>query len=150
MTPGRAPVCSVTLAASGYSTSAAAAATTPPTSPATTTPTSTPSTSRPPSTSALLQYANVPGVRFLLGDAVDHLRRCEPYGLVYSVHGLGYLHPHHSLPALHRGLHPGGRLVFSVLHTDLHRRPPSSSLEPRHLTVQLKGLEPQDVHLWVC
>lgn len=98
---------------------------------------------------ALLQYADVPGVRFLLGDAVDHLRRCEPYDLVYSVHGLGYLHPHHSLPALHLRLHPGGRLVFSVLHTDLHRRPPSSSLEPRHLTVQLKGLEPQDVHLWV-
>lgn len=63
---------------------------------------------------ALLQYGDVPGVRFLLGDAIDHLHRCEPYDLVYSVHGLGYLHPHHSLPALHRGLHSGGRLVFSV------------------------------------
>lgn len=42
-----------------------------------------------------------------------------------------------------------GATPFSVLHTDLHRRAPSSSLEPRHLTVQLKGLEPQDVHLWV-
>ncbi|MDH6214118.1 SAM-dependent methyltransferase [Streptomyces pseudovenezuelae] len=98
---------------------------------------------------ALLQYADVPGVRFLLGDAIDHLDRCEPYDLVYSVHGLGYLHPHRSLPALYRGLRPGGRLVFSVLHTDLHRRPPSSRLEPRQLKVQLKGLEPQDVHLWV-
>jgi len=98
---------------------------------------------------ALFQYGDVPGVRFLLGDAVDHLYRCEPYDLVYSVHGLGYLHPHHSLPALHRGLHPGGRLVFSVLHTDFHRRPPSSSLEPRQLTVQLKGLEPLAVQLWV-
>ncbi|MDV9168600.1 class I SAM-dependent methyltransferase [Streptomyces sp. W16] len=45
---------------------------------------------------ALLQYADVPRVRFLLGDAVDHLHRCEPYDLVYSVHGLGYLHPHHT------------------------------------------------------
>ncbi|WP_158711671.1 class I SAM-dependent methyltransferase [Streptomyces xylophagus] len=98
---------------------------------------------------ALIQYADVPGVRFLLGDAVDHLHRCEPYDLVYSVHGLGYLDPRHSLPALHRGLCPGRRLVFSVLHTDLHCRPPSSSVEPRQLKVQLKGLEPQDVQLWV-
>lgn len=98
---------------------------------------------------ALAQYAAVPGLRYLLGDAVDHLTRCEPYDLVYSVHGLGYLDPHRSLPAVHHGLRPGGRLVFSVLHTDLRTQPPSSSVEPRQLQVQLKGMKPQDVHLWV-
>jgi SAM-dependent methyltransferase len=96
-----------------------------------------------------LQYSTVDSVRFLVGDAVDHLHRAEPYDLVFSVHGLTFLDPHRSMPAIHRGLLPGGRLVFSALHTDLHRRPPSHRVEPRQLQVRLKGLQPLDVHLWV-
>lgn len=98
---------------------------------------------------ALAQYGAVEGVRYLLGDAIEHLLRADPYDVVYSIHGLGFIHPRRSLPALHTGLRPGGRLVFSVLHTDLHSREPSGSIEPRAQQVRLNGLEPLDVQMWV-
>lgn len=47
-------------------------------------------------------------MRFLLGDAVAHLRQAKPYDLIYSVHGLSYIDPHHLLSALRKGLLPGG------------------------------------------
>ncbi|MFJ8199422.1 class I SAM-dependent methyltransferase [Streptomyces sp. NPDC096152] len=98
---------------------------------------------------AVTQYGTTPGVRYLLGDVVEHLRRCEPYDLVYSIHGLGFLDPRRSLPALRAALRPEGRLVFSVLHTDLHRRPPSADVRPRSLRVGPAGMEPREVHMWV-
>ncbi|MEU6230540.1 class I SAM-dependent methyltransferase [Streptomyces sp. NPDC047042] len=98
---------------------------------------------------ALAQYGSLPGVRYLCGDAVELLWQAQAYDLVYSIHGIGFLDPHRVLPSAHHGLRPEGRIVFSVLHTDMHESGPSESVEPRRLQVRLKGLEPLDVDLWV-
>ncbi|MGW3626969.1 methyltransferase domain-containing protein [Streptomyces sp. NPDC000880] len=75
----------------------------------------------------------------MLADAVTHLRSAEPYDLVHSVHGLGYINPHRLLPALAQALKPGGRLLFSVLHTNSAGAPPSSTVTPRPEILPLAG-----------
>ncbi|MFC4610290.1 class I SAM-dependent methyltransferase [Streptomyces maoxianensis] len=81
---------------------------------------------------AVTRYGGRRGLRFVLADAVTHLRStAEPYDLIYSVHGLGYINPHRLLPALMQALKPGGRLVFSVLHTNSAGAPPFNTVTPR-------------------
>jgi SAM-dependent methyltransferase len=80
---------------------------------------------------AVTRYGDQRGVRFMLADAVTHLRRAEPYDPVCSVHGLGDIDPDRLLPALTQALKPGGRLLFSVLHTNSAGTPPSSTITPR-------------------
>ncbi|MEU8523607.1 class I SAM-dependent methyltransferase [Streptomyces sp. NPDC048577] len=45
-------------------------------------------------TRALARYPGTPGLRFVCADAVDHLRKAEPYDLIYSVSGIPFLDPH--------------------------------------------------------
>ncbi|MHC3470744.1 bifunctional class I SAM-dependent methyltransferase/NUDIX hydrolase [Streptomyces sp. 7R007] len=95
------------------------------------------------------RFASVRGVRFLLGDAVDHLRDAEPYDLVYSVHGLAYTDPRRLLPVLRTGIRPHGRLVFSTLHTNLDGRGPGDTVAARHEEVRLADTAPIPVRMWV-
>ncbi|MDH6554162.1 class I SAM-dependent methyltransferase [Streptomyces sp. SAI-041] len=42
----------------------------------------------------------MPGLQLIHGDAVDYLKQAEPYDVIYSIHGFGYIDPHRLLPAL--------------------------------------------------
>ncbi|WP_331726358.1 class I SAM-dependent methyltransferase [Streptomyces sp. NBC_00470] len=98
---------------------------------------------------ALARYGELPGLTLVHADAVEHLQRSEPYDVIYSIHGVGYMDPHRLLPALRTALKPGGRLVFSVLHTNSHGRGPTSSVTPRPEVLPLAGGEDQTVEMWV-
>ncbi|GGN79839.1 hypothetical protein GCM10011579_064740 [Streptomyces albiflavescens] len=99
---------------------------------------------------ALARYGDLPGLTLHLADAADHLVRADPYDLIYSIHGLGYIDPRRLLPALTTALKPGGRLVFSVLHTDLNGRGPSPTLTVRPENLHLAGSDdPLTVSMWV-
>ncbi|MFE2544985.1 bifunctional class I SAM-dependent methyltransferase/NUDIX hydrolase [Actinacidiphila glaucinigra] len=98
---------------------------------------------------AAARYAGVPGLRLVLADAVDHLRRADPYEVIYSVHGFAYIDPHRLLPAVAGALVPGGRLVFSVLHTDPDGQGPSSTVTARPQILPLAGGGQLTVQMWV-
>ncbi|ELP65723.1 bifunctional class I SAM-dependent methyltransferase/NUDIX hydrolase [Streptomyces sp. WI04-05B] len=95
------------------------------------------------------RFTYLPGVRYLLGDAVAHLRDTEPYDLVYSVHGLVFIDPCRLLPVLRDGIRPGGRLVFSTLHTNLDGRGPSSAIASRQEEIRLAQTQPIPVQMWI-
>ncbi|MFF5256465.1 NUDIX domain-containing protein [Streptomyces leeuwenhoekii] len=99
---------------------------------------------------AAARYAGTPGLRLLCADAVDHLRAADPYDLVYSVSGVPFMDPRRLLPALANGLRPGGRFVFTALHTNSRGDGPSSQVVPRPEMLRLPGTA-QDhlVHMWV-
>lgn len=98
---------------------------------------------------ATARYAGVPGLHLVLGDAVDHLRRAEPYEVIYSVHGFAYIDPRRLLPAVAGALAPGGRLVFSVLHTNSDGRGPSGTVTARPEILPLAGGGRLTVQMWV-
>ncbi|MET8191779.1 class I SAM-dependent methyltransferase [Streptomyces sp. NPDC005246] len=98
---------------------------------------------------ALDQYGNTRGVSFVHGDAIEYARAGTPYDVVYSVHGLSYIDPDRSLPAIRDVLRTDGRLVFSVLHTNAEGVGPSASVRPRTEEVRLSGHAPLPVHMWV-
>ncbi|MFE7186149.1 class I SAM-dependent methyltransferase [Streptomyces erythrochromogenes] len=98
---------------------------------------------------ALARYGDLPGLTLLHADAVDHLHHAEPYDVIYSVHGFGYIDPHRLLPALRTALKPGGRLAFSVLHTNSLGHGPSSTVVPRAEILPLAGGPDQSVEMWV-
>ncbi|MFI6059195.1 class I SAM-dependent methyltransferase [Streptomyces sp. NPDC051286] len=98
---------------------------------------------------ALGQYGNTHGLSFVHGDAVEYARAGAPYDVVYSVHALGYIDPDRSLPAIRDALRTGGRLVFSVLHTDADGAGPSETVRPRRAEVRLRDHTPLPVHMWV-
>ncbi|MFD6334842.1 NUDIX domain-containing protein [Streptomyces niveus] len=99
---------------------------------------------------ALARYGELPGLALHRADAVDHLRQAAPYDVVYSVHGLGYIDPGRLLPALAAAIKPGGRLVFSVLHTNSDGSGPSPTLTPRTERLPLAGHDtPIGVRMWV-
>lgn len=95
------------------------------------------------------RFASLPGVQFVTGDAVAHLRESEPYDLVYSVHGLSYIDPHRLLPALRDGIRLHGRLVFSTLHTNLNGLGPSLTIAARQEEVRLAKTAPIPVQMWI-
>ncbi|MER5949832.1 NUDIX domain-containing protein [Streptomyces sp. NPDC001904] len=95
------------------------------------------------------RFGDVPGVRFLHGDVIEHLRQAVPYDAAYGICTLAGIDPHAVLPALRDGLRPGAPLVFSVLHTNFRGQSPSSDVAPRRETVGLKGLAPLPVQTWV-
>ncbi|GGZ49682.1 hypothetical protein GCM10010387_49940 [Streptomyces inusitatus] len=85
-------------------------------------------------------YGALPGLRLIHADAVTHLSgESEPYDLVCAVHALSYIDPHRLLPALATALRPGGRLVFSVLHTNSAGNPPSEEVRARPQILPLAG-----------
>ncbi|MFB7577592.1 NUDIX domain-containing protein [Streptomyces hydrogenans] len=99
---------------------------------------------------ALARYPGTPGLRLVCADAVDHLRHADPYDLVYSVSGVPFLDPHRLLPALANSLKPGGRLVFSALHTNSNGDGPSGSVTARPEILRLPGSDIEhQMHMWV-
>ncbi|MGW7262315.1 NUDIX domain-containing protein [Streptomyces sp. NPDC054842] len=98
---------------------------------------------------ARARYGDLPGLTLIHADAVDHLHRAEPYDVIYSINGFGYIDPHRLLPALRPALRPGGRLTFSVLHTNSRDHGPSSSVTPRAEILPLTDGQDQSVEMWV-
>lgn len=98
---------------------------------------------------ALARHGALPGLNLIHADAVEHLERAEPYDVIYSIHGVGYIDPDRLLPALRAALKPGGRLVFSVLHTDSEGRGPSPTVAARPAVLPLAGGDPLSVQMWV-
>ncbi|MFJ7073526.1 bifunctional class I SAM-dependent methyltransferase/NUDIX hydrolase [Streptomyces sp. NPDC098781] len=95
------------------------------------------------------RFAAEPGVRFLHGDVLDHLKRAEPYDAAYAIGTLAYIDPHMCLPALRDGLRAGAPLVFSVLHTDMNGQRPADTVAPRRQEVLLRQDPPLPVQCWV-
>ncbi|KAF3469916.1 NUDIX domain-containing protein [Streptomyces sp. Tu 3180] len=94
-------------------------------------------------------HAGAPGVRFVHGDVVDHLRTAGPFDAAYAIGSLAFADPRRVLPALREGLRPGAPLVLSLLHTDLHGRGPSTTVAPREQTIRLRDDPPLTVRMWV-
>ncbi|EGX60630.1 MULTISPECIES: bifunctional class I SAM-dependent methyltransferase/NUDIX hydrolase [Streptomyces] len=99
---------------------------------------------------AAARYPATRGLRLECADAADHLRAAGPYDLVYSVSGLPFTDPRQLLAALANGIRPGGRLIFSALHTNSDGRGPSSEVASRPEVLRLPGTtEDHIVHMWV-
>ncbi|MFB7916033.1 NUDIX domain-containing protein [Streptomyces sp. NPDC056061] len=99
---------------------------------------------------ATARYPATRGLRLECADAADHLRTADPYDLVYSVSGLPFTDPRRLLPALANGIRPGGRLIFSALHTNSDGRGPFGEVAARREVLRLPGTtEDHTVHMWV-
>lgn len=98
---------------------------------------------------ARARYGSLPGLRLVLADAVEYLRSAEPYDVVYSVNAVPYLDPHRLLPALAGALRPGGRLCFTVLHTNARGDGPSDRVRARPEILRLAGGGDVTVQMWV-
>ncbi|MFF9030047.1 bifunctional class I SAM-dependent methyltransferase/NUDIX hydrolase [Streptomyces iakyrus] len=98
---------------------------------------------------ARARYGELPGLRLVLGDAVEHLRAAEPYDVVYSVNAVPYVDPHRLLPALAGALRPGGRLCFTVLHSNSRGDGPSDRVTARPEVLRLAGGGEVTVRMWV-
>ncbi|AMW09056.1 methyltransferase [Streptomyces qaidamensis] len=98
---------------------------------------------------ARARYRSLPGLRLVLGDAVEHLRAAEPYDVVYSVNAVPYVDPHRLLPALAGALRPGGRLCFTVLHSNSRGDGPSDRVAARPEVLRLAGGGEVTVRMWV-
>ncbi|MGW3169812.1 bifunctional class I SAM-dependent methyltransferase/NUDIX hydrolase [Streptomyces sp. NPDC001153] len=98
---------------------------------------------------ARARYADVPGLRLVLADAVEHLGTAAPYDVIYSLSTLHFLDPHRLLPAVAAALKPGGRLYFTVLHTNSAGDGPTSTVTPRPEILRLTGGDDLTVHMWV-
>ncbi|QEU97942.1 NUDIX domain-containing protein [Streptomyces kanamyceticus] len=104
---------------------------------------------------ATRHYSTEAGVNWVHGDVIEHLRTADPYDAAYAVGSLAYVDPHTSLPALRDALIADAPLIFSVLHTDLHGRGPSTTVAPREqqLLLRKEPAIPVDMfvlvpHLW--
>ncbi|MFF3091594.1 class I SAM-dependent methyltransferase [Streptomyces nojiriensis] len=99
---------------------------------------------------ALTRYPHTRGLHFVCADAVAHLQDAVPYDLIYSINGLPYLDPNRLLPALANAIKPGGRLLFSALHTNCAGAGPSTAVAPRPEDLRLPGsTQKHPVHMWV-
>ncbi|TKS96085.1 class I SAM-dependent methyltransferase [Streptomyces lasalocidi] len=88
---------------------------------------------------AATRYPDTPGLRLVCADAAEHLRDADPYDVIYSVCSVPYLDPARLLPVLANGLKPGGRLLFSALHTNSAGTGPSTEVAPRPEVLRLPG-----------
>lgn len=98
---------------------------------------------------ATARYGSQPGLNLILADAVQHLEHAGKYDVIYSIHGLAYMDPRRLLPVLATALAPGGRLVFSVLHTNAAGLGPSTAVAPRPEILPLAGGGRLTVRMWV-
>ncbi|MFI9249908.1 bifunctional class I SAM-dependent methyltransferase/NUDIX hydrolase [Streptomyces sp. NPDC053069] len=98
---------------------------------------------------ARARYSEVPGLRLVHADAVEHLGTAAPYDVIYSLSTFHFLDPHRLLPALATALKPGGRLCFTVLHTNSAGDGPTSTVTPRPEILRLAGGDDLTVHMWV-
>lgn len=95
------------------------------------------------------RYGHQPGLNLIFSDAVEHLRRAEPYEVIYSIHGAAYIDPLRLVPALAAALAPGGRLVLSVLHTNSEGHGPSRTVVARPEILPLADGGRLTVRMWV-
>ncbi|MGW0769049.1 bifunctional class I SAM-dependent methyltransferase/NUDIX hydrolase [Streptomyces sp. NPDC002676] len=98
---------------------------------------------------ARARYPDVPGLRLVHADAVEHLGTAAPYDVIYSLSTVHFLDPHRLLPALATALKPGGRLCFTVLHTNSACDGPSPTVAPRPEILRLVDGDDLTVHMWV-
>ncbi|MEU2778597.1 bifunctional class I SAM-dependent methyltransferase/NUDIX hydrolase [Streptomyces sp. NPDC007162] len=98
---------------------------------------------------ARARYPEVPGLRLIHADAVEHLSTAAPYDVIYSLSTFHFLDPHRLLPALATALKPGGRLYFTVLHTNSAGHGPTSTITPRPEILRPAGGDDLTVHMWV-
>ncbi|WP_348652399.1 NUDIX domain-containing protein [Streptomyces sp. ATE26] len=98
---------------------------------------------------ARARYGDLPGLRLVQADAVAHLRAAAPYDVIYSLSAVHFIDPHRLLPALAAALRPGGRLYFTVLHTNSSGSGPSSEVKSRPEILRLAGGGELSVHMWV-
>ncbi|MFG2684118.1 NUDIX domain-containing protein [Streptomyces sp. NPDC048392] len=99
---------------------------------------------------AATRYPDTSGLRLVCDDAVAHLCDADPYDLIYSVCSVPYLDPDGLLPVLANGLKPGGRLIFSALHTNSGGTGPSNEVAPRSEILRLPGTtDDHPVDMWV-
>ncbi|MFG2125005.1 NUDIX domain-containing protein [Streptomyces sp. NPDC048710] len=98
---------------------------------------------------ARTRYPDLPGLRLIHADAVEHLRTAASYDVIYSLSALHFLDPHRLLPALAPALRPGGRLCFTVLHTNSHGSGPDSAARPRPEILRLAGGGELTGQMWV-
>lgn len=98
---------------------------------------------------ARARYGSLSGLRLVQADAVEHLRACEPYDVVYSLNAVPYIDPRRLLPALAGALKPGGTLCFTVLHTNSRGDGPSSVVTSRPEILPLAGGGETTVRMWV-
>lgn len=98
---------------------------------------------------ALARYRDVPGLRLIHAEAVEHLGTAAPYDVIFSLSTFHFLDPHRLLPVLAAALRPGGRLYFTVLHTNSDGHGPTSTVTPRPETLRPAGGDDLTVHMWV-
>ncbi|GAA4337666.1 hypothetical protein GCM10023086_71620 [Streptomyces venetus] len=98
---------------------------------------------------ARARYGSLPGLRLVLADALEHLRTAEPYDVIYAVNAVPYIDPHRLLPALAGALKPGGRLCFTVLHTNAQGAGPSEEAAARPEILRPAGGGDVTVQMWV-
>ncbi|MGN9760033.1 bifunctional class I SAM-dependent methyltransferase/NUDIX hydrolase [Streptomyces sp. SD31] len=99
---------------------------------------------------AAARYPGNPGLHLVCADAVTHLRDADPYDLIYSVSGVPFMDPRRLLPALANGLSPGGRFLFTALHTNCRGVGPTTDVAARTEVLRLPGTEQEHlVHMWV-
>ncbi|MEU8547225.1 NUDIX domain-containing protein [Streptomyces roseoverticillatus] len=100
---------------------------------------------------AVDRYGTTPGLRLVHDNAVEYLRNAPApvYDAAYSVHGLAYIDPHQLLPALASRVRAGGKLVFSVLHTNSDGAGPADEVAARDEILPLKGGDELPVRMWV-
>ncbi|MCZ0987859.1 bifunctional class I SAM-dependent methyltransferase/NUDIX hydrolase [Streptomyces diastatochromogenes] len=98
---------------------------------------------------ARARYPDLPGLRLVHADGVEHLRTAAPYDVIYSLSTLHFLDPHRLLPALAAALKPGGRLCFTVLHTNSQGSGPDSAVAPRPEILRLAGGGELTGQMWV-
>ncbi|MEV4436652.1 NUDIX domain-containing protein [Streptomyces sp. NPDC049585] len=99
---------------------------------------------------AVDRYGSTPGLRLIQADAVDYLCQHDGplYDTAYSVHGLGFIDPHELLQVLAPSIRVGGRLVFSVLHTNSAGLGPMDEVTARDEVLPLAGGGELAVRMW--
>ncbi|KUM99398.1 methyltransferase [Streptomyces yokosukanensis] len=98
---------------------------------------------------ARARYPDVPGLRLVHADAVEYLGTTAPYDVIYSLSTFHFVDPHRLLPALSTAVKPGGRLYFTVLHTNSAGDGPTSTVTPRPEILRPVGGDDLTVHMWV-
>ncbi|MFD5583327.1 NUDIX domain-containing protein [Streptomyces sp. NPDC127063] len=98
---------------------------------------------------ARARYPDVPGLRLVHADAVEYLGTTAPYDVIYSLSTFHFVDPHRLLPVLSTAVKPGGRLYFTVLHTNSVGDGPTSTVTPRPEILRPVGGDDLTVHMWV-
>jgi SAM-dependent methyltransferase len=97
-------------------------------------------------------YGHLPRLTLAHADAATYLStRPGAFDVCFSVFGaIDFTDPHALLPALHTGLRPGGRLIFSTLARYRTGRAPESEARPATITAgKSEHGSPATMQRWV-